>query len=360
MTIDIENNERAIRRLIQALQSGRALGFVGGGSSIRVGYPSWPELLEKMAAEVRLRRPNQDLSYLSKNNDVQWRAQELRELLGDDYDPLIRREFDAKDPPCDAFHELLMKLPFQHILTTNYDPVLEHAQARVALGQPPQFFCWSQRDDLSDFLRRQDDPTYGRHIAYVHGRFNDPSLIVLTEKDYTQYYGNGKLTQKALWGFVMMRTLIFVGFGLTDSDLMGIFRFTQAELGGEPHHFAFMGLKADDDSKDKRRYLRSKYGIEPVFYEVLDRPEPNGEKREDHSNLERLVQEIANRVEIATDETASVSAPATREDRAKLDALPDEADMGDIEQLFRHTERQIKMHRSPDAPEHIRFAEDEK
>lgn len=359
MAVDTENNERAIRRLIQALQSGRALGFVGAGSSIRVGYPSWPELLEKMAVEVCLRCSNQDLSYLSKNNDMLWRAEQMRNLLGDDYYPFIRREFDAKNPPCDPFHELLMRLPFQHILTTNYDPVLEYAQARVAQDRPVQFFCWNARDDLSEFLSRQDDPTYGRRIAYVHGRFNDPSSIVLTERDYTEHYGNGKLTKKALWAFVAIRTLIFVGFGLTDFDLLYIFRFIRAEFGGESHHFTFVGLKADDDGKDRRRYLHSKYGIEPVFYEVVDRLEPDGEK-EDHSDLERLVQQIANQVEIATDETASVSAPATREDRAKLDALPDEADVGDIEQLIRHTERQIKVHRSPDTPEHIRFTESER
>ena len=47
------DNEAAKRGLIQLLRgSRRALLLVGAGSSIPVGYPSWPQLLEELRAAV--------------------------------------------------------------------------------------------------------------------------------------------------------------------------------------------------------------------------------------------------------------------------------------------------------------------
>ena len=53
MIIDTERNRAALSQLLKVIQSGRALAFVGAGMSRPLGYPNWPELIERLAFEVR-------------------------------------------------------------------------------------------------------------------------------------------------------------------------------------------------------------------------------------------------------------------------------------------------------------------
>lgn len=154
--VDDTANYAAYEALVRALREGGAIALVGAGSSARVGYPLWGGLLARLEAEVRRLRPHAEgeLKGLASESDTLWRAERYRALLGPDgYEPLMREIFGPRQPPFDGFHQDLLRLPFRHVLTTNYDPVLEHAHV-AAFQEPPTGVAWSCRPSPSS-LRQE-------------------------------------------------------------------------------------------------------------------------------------------------------------------------------------------------------------
>ena len=131
------NNEAAKRGLIQLLRgSRRALLLVGAGSSIPVGYPSWPLLLEELRAAV--------VPELTQFPDVDLlsRAELIRKTLSlypdrvdrrRQYEQLLSGRFGPRTPSHTAFHRTLVQLPFCGFVTTNYDPIIESAATYVQM-----------------------------------------------------------------------------------------------------------------------------------------------------------------------------------------------------------------------------------
>jgi hypothetical protein len=262
-------HEKAIAELSQVVRGGAAIALVGAGSSKRVGYPLWGELLAKMAGEILQAHPHSrdELAAIASGNDAAWQAEEYRRLLGDDgYAALIRETFGPERAPFDDFHRDLVRVPFRHVFTTNYDAVLESAHVE-AFHAPAIRVEWKQALDVQDLLVRLHDPLYERRYVYLHGRFNDPEAIVLTERDYTERYARSADTWPKLFAVLATARIVSIGFSLSDFDVMALFRGTKASLGpGRPRHFAILPASDREDSAAARRRLQGKYGIEPVFY----------------------------------------------------------------------------------------------
>lgn len=310
MAIDGQNNRDAFAKLVDCLVTGRAIAFVGAGCSARAltqdgepVYPTWNDLLNLLHERVERIQPGAAHG-LDTVEDALWRAEEYRRLLGDEYATLIRETYGPSDIQLSDFHKTIVLMPFRHFLTTNYDLVLEDAlqQAlftRYRAGTLPQTelyrvqfvgrtMTWNDKANLAEFFRRVDDPRYASRIVHVHGRYDQPGSIVLTERDYTSRYIEGPKTYEMLWALGVTHPFVFVGFSASDFDIMAFFRAVRAVLGpGGPEHFILYGLRPEQDGAVLRRMLRGKFGINPVYYEVT---EVDGHL--DYSAVETLVTEV--------------------------------------------------------------------
>ena len=310
MAIDDQNNRNAFRKLVDYLVTGRAIAFVGAGYSARAltqdgkpAYPTWNGLLNLMHGRVERLQPGAARG-LNTVEDPLWRAEEYRRLLGDEYATLIRETFRPRNAQLSAFHETLVLMPFRHFLTTNYDVLLEEAFQQALLGKYKagtlaerescysQFIegsiTWSDRANLAYFFRHIDDPSYDSRIVHVHGRYDQPESIVLTERDYAGRYIEGAKTYEMLWALGVTHPLMFIGFSATDFDVMAFFRAVRAILGPEgPEHFILYSLRPDQDGAACRRMLRGKFGMNPIYYEA-----PQIQGHSDHSAVETLIGEI--------------------------------------------------------------------
>jgi len=190
-----------------------AVAFVGSGSSKRVGYPDWDELLSLMEGEIRTKDPTFNGSFHREAGDTLWHAYKLKERLGENFYPFIKKTFEPKNNRHNAFHINLMSLSFQHIITSNYDSVLEDAFSGLRKSKPVERFCWNEKEKLCDFIRRMNDPLYKDtiQIFYVHGRYDSQDSIVLTERDYTNRYHEGNLAIKPGWPSMMAISSSWVG-----------------------------------------------------------------------------------------------------------------------------------------------------
>lgn len=118
--------------------------------------------------------PRDDLARIAEEYESFFSPRELHERLKS----LVRNgEFE----PGEA-HKRLLRLPWAHIFTTNWDTLLERASACV---QEPAYQIVRTAKDLRG--------TSGLpRIVKLHGSLPDPPLIVSTE-DYRKYPTDGRL-----------------------------------------------------------------------------------------------------------------------------------------------------------------------
>ena len=321
-----DENEDRKHELIELVASGEAVLIVGSGSSARVGYVTWNGLIEALENlanncgeglnQSRIRDP---LAYLAYTENIK---SHIRDKTGDldRYYALLYELFKPKTITHDEFHRLLVDLPFRGILTTNYDIVLEAAlsekkiEARLEGKEIPPV------DDvplvigpdaprlIHEFLlSRNNDPHIPRRIAHLHGVYRYRESIILSSNDYVKNYGlrveqpnedqrnedRWTFHRKLLWAVLATRRVVFVGFSMEDPYFDNMLKTVSEDLWGwdKSIHFAVMGISTEDtkNSKDKAKWLKSKYGVDTVFYEVLENEIP--EKK--HKLLESLFADIA-------------------------------------------------------------------
>src|SRR5713101_3020732 len=112
--------------LVRYVNEGKCVLFVGSGLSKCAGLPTWEELLDGMLKklyEVGLDALHEkELDTLFKEKKFLEIADYCKEKFGNRFYPEIllpQLRGDGVDIP--KHHEVIMKLPFSGIVTTNYD-----------------------------------------------------------------------------------------------------------------------------------------------------------------------------------------------------------------------------------------------
>jgi hypothetical protein len=137
-------------------------------------------------------------------------------------------DFGRPDEP----HAALAELPLSVFITTNYDDIMFEA-LRSKGKDPRREICrWNVSPALADIPRVLDPgfvPAEANPVVFhLHGHFDVPDSLVLTEDDYLDFLvsvsrDDGLLPhqiQKALAG----ASLIFVGYRLADWDFRVLHR----------------------------------------------------------------------------------------------------------------------------------------
>ena len=258
-------NHDAYRNLARVIQSERPLALVGAGCSVPAGYPTWDGLLSLLEKRLPPLTPKY-LGFLRKETDTLWRAEEYRNYIAEaEYRQFLSDTFAPKPEANIDTARALVRLNFGHVLTTNYDPVLEHAFARE--GKPmPETLNWADDDDVRKLICSVHSPS-PQMLMYLHGKYDRPRSIVLTERDYTERYVRNDDTVRKLFAVFATQRVVFIGFSLEDPDLMTLLREVNASIRAmPPRHFAILALRDDQDDRLIRNRLRGRFGIEPVFF----------------------------------------------------------------------------------------------
>ena len=331
-----DENEDRKRELIELVASGEAVLIVGAGSSARLGYVTWDGLLEEL--ENLANSCGEGLDQSRKGNPLAY-AEDIKSHIEktDDIGKYYHSLYELFRPNAqgyDEFHRLLIDLPFRGILTTNYDTVLEKAllgkkieaeregrQIRPIDGVPLVIGPDAPLLIHEFLLARHNDPHIPQRIAHLHGLYRYRESIILSANDYIKAYGeyvaedteteniktesndevNTKevwtLHRKLLWAVLATRRVVFVGFSMEDPYFNKMLEIVSTDLWGwnKSIHFAVMGIsdKNIKTSKDKADTLKSEYGVDILFYEVLEDEVP--EKK--HKLLESLFADIVKQCE---------------------------------------------------------------
>jgi O-acetyl-ADP-ribose deacetylase (regulator of RNase III) len=190
--------------LEQSLLSRGCVLFVGAGLSSGAGLPDWLSLMRRLTEDLQIRWHDR-LDYLDL---AQWYrdrfgAKQLAEM--------IRQTYITRTHPTLA-HYLLLSLPLRHVITTNYDDLVE--RTLFALKRHPVKVLHQE-----DVARTGQDDVF---VVKLHGDIAHPEEIILSRDDYDEFFQRRPAMALLLEALLLNQTFFFFGYGLRDPNFRQI------------------------------------------------------------------------------------------------------------------------------------------
>ena len=233
------------KHLIQsAANRNRLVIFVGAGTSIPSGMPSWKEAIDKirkhlgnsMNDEDFLKVPQYYYNEYGKNN----------------YVDLMRRIFKyGKHLYPRNVHRKILQFHAKYIITTNYDDLLEQTL--------------NDENLVFDVISHDKDLAYGTadiKLIKMHGDFEHDNFV-LKEDDYLHYSQSFRLLETYIKALIAGNVVLFLGYSFSDPDLKQIFAWVK-EVIGEDKPQSYIVEVREEYSAAKTNYFKN-FGVKILY-----------------------------------------------------------------------------------------------
>lgn len=204
---------------LEDIVRGRCLPFVGAGFSLNAKIPRGKKMLDWDGLGKAVASALPDYQYTT--------ALEALSAYSHEYSRVKLVEFlstalmVATIQPAKP-HEEFCRLPFERVVTTNFDFLLEQAYARINRYCIPLV----AEDQLA-----VGDPQAGVRLLKLHGDLHHPNRLVVTEEDYDAFLNRLPLLATHLASMLIDHTAFFVGYSLDDPDFRQISQVVKERLG---------------------------------------------------------------------------------------------------------------------------------
>lgn len=232
--------------LLNDFVTGRVIPFVGAGFSKNadipagLSMPDWNELGKLAADEIPdYNYDNNAIDALSYYEELYSRAK-LVELL-------MKGLHFGKIQPGNTF-KAFCDLFTGTICTTNFDSLIEDSM--TLLHRPVSVVVTKDRLAISS----NDESK----IVKLHGDFNHPDKMVITEHDYDVYLEKNPIFATYIANLFITKTMVLIGYSLDDNDFRSIWQIINSRLGGmtQPAYCITIGATSEKIAKYKRRNIR--------------------------------------------------------------------------------------------------------
>lgn len=200
-----------IRLLREAMLNKKLVVFVGSGTSLDAGMPSWSGAVKNIANKLGI--PENEIDNL-KIPQFYYNSRGKKE-----YVELMRKIFRFNDDlDVQEIHRNIIKMNAKTIITTNYDCLLEKAAA--------------ENSEFIQVISQDRDLPYktaGKELIKMHGDF-EHNNFVLKEDDYLHYTNNFKLIEAYVKSLLATNVILFVGYSFNDPDVKQIFSWVKEIL----------------------------------------------------------------------------------------------------------------------------------
>ncbi len=244
----------AIKKIQEAREKNKLVIFAGAGISVDSGAPLWwetgTEILRSLGLSESIKADAPVIGqWLFNERGEKEYNEKLREIL---------RYHKGLQP--NPIHRQLLRLRPRHLITTNYDDLLEQAlneHQRSAIGK--QYAI----------IRRDEDLPYAitdEYIVKMHGDW-DVMNFVFKEDDYLNYSRNFPLIESFVKGIFSSHLVLFVGFSFSDPNLKQIVNWVK-EILGKDFQPAYL-FQTKEPGPHEANYFGNK-GIRPaIFHESI-------------------------------------------------------------------------------------------
>jgi hypothetical protein len=259
------DNRINIAALVEQLQTGGVIPFVGAGMSVPFGFPDWKSFLTSLAPDDSAKR--QIEARLAKG-EYEEAAEDLLRLRGSN---AIQAAIDFTFGPAKldilperAANRLLPALCSGPVLTTNFDWVLE----KVFEAERQDFYpiiVGMKVDHLGEAFRKRLHA-----LIHLHGEATDRTDRVLTLSDYREKYGNDNPLEAVL-RLAMTQPLLFLGCSLNNDRPVLALQNLTAELTKNKAealmtHYAVLEFPSDANKYRSRLQALAQMCVRPIWY----------------------------------------------------------------------------------------------
>ena len=200
-----------IRLLREAMLNKKLVVFVGSGTSLDAGMPSWSGAVKNIANKLGI--PEKEIDNL-KIPQFYYNSRGKKE-----YVELIRKIFRFNDDlDIQEIHRNIIKMNVKTMITTNYDCLLEKAA--------------TENSEFIQVISQDRDLPYktaGKELIKIHGDFEHDNFV-LKEDDYLHYTNNFKLIEAYVKSLLATNVILFVGYSFNDPDIKQIFSWVKEVL----------------------------------------------------------------------------------------------------------------------------------
>lgn len=189
-------------RLGQSAREGSLALFIGAGTSMPAGAPSWDGLIDALAKKAEIGEILRErLKGLSPLDQAELLHGRLEERLGQ----TIAKQVRGLKPA--LAHGLLAGLNCEGAVTTNYDQLYEAAVEGT--GDPA----------VTVLPKRVPGPG-GRWLLKMHGDLEDEERIVLTRSQFVGFTGVSGPAGAVLQSLLLTKHLLVVGASMKDDNFL--------------------------------------------------------------------------------------------------------------------------------------------
>jgi hypothetical protein len=196
----------AYGELVEAIRARRCMLFAGAGVSMAVGLPSWTKLIEHMRKELGLDEQDSDADYQSLAEYYRLQQGSIGALRS-----WMDRSWSVSEAKVgkSKLHDLIVRLDFPILYTTNYDNNLEVAYQLAGRG-------YTKVVNARDLARAGDGCP---QIVKFHGDFESDESLVLAETDYFDRLNFDSPLDVKFRADALGRTILFVGYSMSDLNI---------------------------------------------------------------------------------------------------------------------------------------------
>ncbi|EMM87179.1 SIR2-like domain protein [Leptospira santarosai str. 2000027870] len=257
--------------LLDDLIEGRTLPIVGAGFSKNAVLPSelsmplWTDLGKGLLDDL----PNW-YEYTGAIDSMSAYAQEFSRVKL--IEELSKRLFTSIAKPGKT-HQAFCSIPFDIVMTTNFDFLLEHQYNLLSKSYHPIL----EESQLSMKLSKS-----GVNLIKFHGDFNHPNRMVVIEEDYDLFLTRFPLFATYIANLLITRSALMIGYSFDDPDFRQLWKIINERLGNaarktysiavdasqaEIAKFERRGVKVINLPGDKEDYS---FILEKVFNELKE------------------------------------------------------------------------------------------
>ena len=232
--------------LLNDFVKNRVIPFVGAGFSKNadipagLSMPDWNEIGKLVAAEITgYDYNNNAIDALSYYEDLYSRTKLVEFLMKELHFGKIQPGATYK-----AFCELFTGT----ICTTNFDSLLEDEM--ILLHRPVSVIVTKDRLTIGN----EDESK----IIKLHGDFNHPDKMVITENDYDMYIERNPIFATYIANLFITNTMLLIGYSFDDNDFRGIWQIINSRLGSmtQPAYCVMVNASQEKIARYRRRNIR--------------------------------------------------------------------------------------------------------
>lgn len=204
-----------VKDILRANEENKLAIFIGAGVSANSGFKSWWQIVDRFNENKKyVNNGNKDYTDEEILKIPQFVYNEDSEL----YFKILEEEYNKFPEETNPIINVLLGLQPNHIITTNYDRLIEYSIEKQHIYGNTMY------EDFSKYSRIINDTGFisakkPHYFIKMHGDLEDRASIVLKEDDYLEFSATHSLVETFVKSLFVNHTILFVGYGLKDNNL---------------------------------------------------------------------------------------------------------------------------------------------